>query len=248
MRKSRRIKSAIICLAGASGAAALIAGSFAAFTSTVSSNYNVSSGVVRLDLSDQATARTFETSISDMLPGDTVNKFVDLTIDAATSAGSIAGVSFTLAGTPTSSPLWAGVGQPPTGQLQFSLQDCPTPWVLTSATTQDSADPSAASIEADTATCSGAVTLVPVTNINAVGSTTNLIGGGNQIPEALTPGTTHYLMETLTMPSTDSNSQGYVNGTADTTDNTSGTAFEGANVNLVSTFVAGQRSASVTNG
>jgi hypothetical protein len=120
--------------------------------------------------------------------------------------------------------------------------------VLTSATTQDSADPSAASIEADTATCSGAVTLVPVTNINAVGSTTNLIGGGNQIPEALTPGTTHYLMETLTMPSTDSNSQGYVNGTADTTDNTSGTAFEGANVNLVSTFVAGQRSASVTNG
>jgi hypothetical protein len=247
---SRRIKSAILCLAGASGAAALIAGSFAAFTSTVSSNYSVSSGIVRLDLSDQTGAKTFETPITNVLPGDQINKFVDLTIDPTTSAGSIAGISFTLAGNPTSSSLWAGSSG--VGQLTFSLKDCSVAWAQGTATTQDTLDLSAAPVEADTATCAdagGGTVLIPPTPINGVGSTANLINGIGQIPNALTPGTTHYFMETLVLPSMDVNNQGYVNGSPDLSDNTNGTAFENAGpLALTSTFVAGQRAASVING
>ena len=113
-------------------------------------------------------------------------------------------------------------------------------------------DLSAAPVEADTATCAdagGGTVLIPPTPINGVGSTANLINGIGQIPNALTPGTTHYFMETLVLPSMDVNNQGYVNGSPDLSDNTNGTAFENAGpLALTSTFVAGQRAASVSNG
>jgi len=100
-------------------------GVLASLNSTVSNvtAQNLSSGTMKLDLANAGNG--FSTSISNLAPGDVVNRYVTLT-----NSGSLDGIGLSLktVQTGTSSLISDGVGAVTTKALKLTVTECDVPW------------------------------------------------------------------------------------------------------------------------
>jgi spore coat-associated protein N len=154
---------------------------WASFSSAVSTSHAVGSGTLVLDLTPNnqvnRLARAYDAS--DVAPGDTMQRALDLN-----SSGTVAMSSVTLATTATTSSLLdtGGVAPDPTKALQIQIDKCSVDW------TEGGVGP------AYTYTCGGATSSVLASRTIIMGATTlnniNLSG-------------TNHLMVTITFPSGD---------------------------------------------
>ncbi|TLM74506.1 TasA family protein [Pseudarthrobacter sp. NamB4] len=104
------------------GAAAAVAGlgTYGAFTSTTEADQKVTAGSVKIDLGTGA-SNTLTTAVTDMLPGDSVAKFVTLT-----NSGSSALNNVTLTTTATEP---SALTTNTTTGLKLKIDRCPEAWV-----------------------------------------------------------------------------------------------------------------------
>ncbi|WP_104044887.1 TasA family protein [Arthrobacter sp. ZGTC412] len=159
------------------GTAAAVAGlgTYGAFTSTTQADQAVTAGSVAIDLGKGA-PNTLETAITDMLPGDSVAKFVTLT-NSGTSA--LNNVTLT---TSTANPSALTTNQ--TNGLKLTIESCPAAWT-----------PGAT---AGTYDCKGgATTVVPVQPMIPTGTASTALGG---VPSSLTAGGIDHLKITTSFP------------------------------------------------
>lgn len=157
------------------GTAAAIAGlgTYGAFTSTTEANQSVTAGSVKIDLGT-GQSNTLTTAVTDMLPGDSVAKFVTLT-----NSGSSALNNVTLTTTATEpSTLTTNTV---TG-LMLKIDRCPEPWV--------------AGTNTGTFVCSG-VTDTVILSEKAIITAGQVLNGLS----SLSAGATDYLKITTSFPS-----------------------------------------------
>ena len=162
------------------GAAASIAGlgTFASFTSSTSASQAISSGSVSIALGATGPANRLTVAASNLVPGDTVQRAVDLTSNSSDPLGS---VSLQTSGTPNNALLTDANG------LTVKVDKCSNAW------TESGTSP------AFTYTCSG--TNTNVLAAGQVGNTTSLSGLA-----ALTSGSsTDHLLVTLALPAAATN-------------------------------------------
>jgi len=162
------------------GAAASIAGlgTFASFTSSTSASQAISSGSVSIALGAAGPANRLTVAASNLVPGDTVQRAVDLTSNSSDPLGS---VSLQITGAPNNALL-----TDPNG-LTVKVDKCSVAWT------------EAGTSPAFTYTCGG--TSTSVLAAAAVGATSSLSGLA-----ALTSGTsTDHLLVTLTLPTAATN-------------------------------------------
>ena len=165
------------------GAAASIAGlgTFATFTSSTSASQSISSGTVSIALgATGAVTNRLTVNATNIVPGDTIQRSVDLTSSSSDPLGS---VSLTTTASPSSL-----LDTDATNGLQMTITTCSVPW------TESGASP------AFTYTCSGASSTV-VASRAVIGSNISL-SGLNVLTSAT--GTDH-LRVTLSLPSTAGN-------------------------------------------
>jgi spore coat-associated protein N len=163
------------------GVAASIAGlgTFASFTSSTSASQAISSGTVSIGLGAAGPANRLAVAASNLVPGDTVQRAVDLTSASSDPLGS---VSLQTSASPSNA-----LTTDPNG-LTAKVDKCSVAW------TESGTAP------AYTYTCSGTTTSILATT--AVGNTTSLSSLA-----ALTSGSsTDHLLVTLTLPSAAGNS------------------------------------------
>lgn len=177
-KTGRRVLLSLAMLGVAGSLAAF--GTYASFTSTTSASQSLSTGTVTIALGAAGTASNRLTvSASGLVPGDTVERAVDLTNSGSQSLSAIA---LTTTANPSSL-----LDTDPSNGLQMVLDSCPTPWT------------EAGTAPAYTYTCGGTVTTVlasgPVITANA------------DLPglSSLAPGGTDHLRVTLTLPSSAGN-------------------------------------------
>jgi spore coat-associated protein N len=162
------------------GAAASVAGlgTFASFTSSTSASQAISSGSVAIALGATGPANRLTVAASGLVPGDTVQRAVDLTSASTDPLGS---VSLQTSGTPNNALLTDANG------LTVKIDKCSNAWT------------EAGTAPAYTYTCSG--TNTNVLAAGAVGNTTSLAGLA-----ALSTGTsTDHLLVTLALPAAATN-------------------------------------------
>jgi spore coat-associated protein N len=162
------------------GAAASVAGlgTFASFTSSTSASQAISSGSVAIALGATGPANRLTVAASGLVPGDTVQRAVDLTSNSTDPLGS---VSLQTSGTPNNALLTDANG------LTVKIDKCSAAW------TESGTAP------AYTYTCTGTNTNVLIAS--AVGNTTSLSGLA-----ALTSGSsTDHLLVTLALPAAATN-------------------------------------------
>jgi spore coat-associated protein N len=162
------------------GAAASVAGlgTFASFTSSTSASQAISSGSVAIALGATGPANRLTVAASGLVPGDTVQRAVDLTSNSTDPLGS---VSLQTSGTPNNALLTDANG------LTVKVDKCSAAW------TESGTAP------AYTYTCTG--TNTNVLTAAAVGNTTSLSGLA-----ALTSGSsTDHLLVTLALPAAATN-------------------------------------------
>ena len=162
------------------GAAASVAGlgTFASFTSSTSASQAISSGSVAIALGATGPANRLTVAASGLVPGDTVQRAVDLTSASTDPLGS---VSLQTSGTPNNALLTDANG------LTVKVDKCSAAW------TESGTAP------AYTYTCTGTNTNVLIAS--AVGNTTSLSGLA-----ALTSGSsTDHLLVTLALPAAATN-------------------------------------------
>jgi len=172
-----KVFGSIAVLGAASSVAAL--GTFASFTSSTSASQAISSGSVSIALGATGAANRLTVAASGLVPGDTVQRAVDLTSASTDPLGS---VSLQTSGLPNNALLTDANG------LTVKVDKCTVPW------TESGTAP------AYTYTCTGG-TSSNVLAASAVGSTTSLSGLA-----ALSTGTsTDHLLVTLTLPTAATN-------------------------------------------
>ena len=157
------------------GIAASIAGlgTFASFTSSTSASQSISSGTVSIGLGAAGPANRLAVAASNLVPGDTVQRAVDLT---STSSDPLGSVSLQTSASPGNA-----LTTDPNG-LTVKIDKCSVAW------TESGVAP------AYTYTCSGATTSILAAT--AAGSTSTLSSLA-----ALTSGSsTDHLLVTLTLP------------------------------------------------
>ena len=162
------------------GAAASVAGlgTFASFTSSTSASQAISSGSVAIALGATGPANRLTVAASGLVPGDTVQRAVDLTSNSTDPLGS---VSLQTSGTPNNALLTDANG------LTVKVDKCSAAW------TESGTAP------AYTYTCTGTNTNVLIAS--AVGNTTSLSGLA-----ALSSGSsTDHLLVTLALPAAATN-------------------------------------------
>jgi spore coat-associated protein N len=162
------------------GAAASVAGlgTFASFTSSTSASQAISSDSVSIALGATGPANRLTVAASGLVPGDTVQRAVDLTSSSTDPLGS---VSLQTSGTPNNALLTD------TNALTVKVDKCSNAW------TESGTAP------AYTYTCSG--TNTNVLAAGAVGNTTSLSGLA-----ALSSGSsTDHLLVTLALPAAATN-------------------------------------------
>ncbi len=162
------------------GAAASVAGlgTFASFTSSTSASQAISSGSVSIALGATGPANRLTVAASGLVPGDTVQRAVDLTSSSTDPLGS---VTLQTSGTPNNALLTDANG------LTVKVDKCSVAW------TESGTAP------AYTYTCSG--TNTSVLGAGAVGNTTSLSGLA-----ALSSGSsTDHLLVTLALPAAATN-------------------------------------------
>jgi predicted ribosomally synthesized peptide with SipW-like signal peptide len=162
------------------GAAASVAGlgTFASFTSSTSASQSISSGTVSIALGATGAANRLTVAASNLVPGDTVQRAVDLTSNSSDPLGS---VSLQTSGSPNNALLTDANG------LTVKVDKCSNAWT------------EAGTAPAYTYTCSGTTTSILAST--AVGGTASLSGLA-----ALSSGSsTDRLLVTLTLPAAATN-------------------------------------------
>lgn len=117
-------KKVLLSLA-ALGAAGAIAGlgTFATFTSTTSADQQVSSGTVVIQLGSTAETNRLTVNATNVVPGDTIQRAVDL---SNTGSEALASVALTTTASPTSL-----LDTDATNGLQMVVERCSVPWTET---------------------------------------------------------------------------------------------------------------------
>ncbi|HEY7257459.1 MAG TPA: TasA family protein [Gaiellales bacterium] len=174
----RKLLVSLAIVAAAASIAGL--GTFATFTSSTSASQNVSSGTVTIALGAPGPANRLTVGASNIAPGDTIQRSVDLI-----NSGSIDLSGITLTTNATASSL---LDTDATNGLQMVIDRCSNAW------TEGGVAP------AYTYTCSGATSTVLASRA-VVGSNLTLSN-----LSALTNGVTDHLRVTLTFPSAAPNS------------------------------------------
>lgn len=170
----------ILATALAVGGAATVAGlgTFGSFTSTTSASASVASGTVQIGLGAAGTtANRLTVAASGLVPGDTVQRAVDL---AVTGNQDLAAIALT-----TSASTSSLLDTDATNGLQMTIDRCSNAW------TESGTAP------AYTYTCAGSTSVLASRPV--IGSNLTLAGLG------LTAGTTNHLRVTLSFPTTAGN-------------------------------------------
>ena len=171
-----KVFGSIAVLGAASSIAAL--GTFASFTSSTSASQAISSGSVSIALGATGPANRLTVAASGLVPGDTVQRAVDLTSASTDPLGS---VSLQTSGSPSNALITDANG------LTVKVDKCSNAWT------------EAGTAPAYTYTCSGTTTSVLAAA--AVGGTASLTGLA-----ALSSGTsTDHLLVTLALPTAATN-------------------------------------------
>jgi spore coat-associated protein N len=174
----RKLVVSLAIVAAAASIAGL--GTFATFTSSTSASQNVSSGTVTIALGASGPANRLTVGASNIAPGDTIQRSVDLI-----NSGSIdlSGITLT-----TSATLSSVLDTDATNGLQMVIDRCSNAWT------------EAGVAPAYTYTCSGTTSTVLASRA-VIGSNLTLSN-----VSALTNGVTDHLRVTLTFPSAAPNS------------------------------------------
>jgi spore coat-associated protein N len=162
------------------GTAAAMAGlgTFATFTSSTSATHTVSSGTVSIALgATGASTNRLTVGASNVVPGDTIQRSVDLVNNGGSSADNLSGIVLTTTASPSSL-----LDTEVTNGLQMVIEKCSVPWV------------EAGTAPAYTYTCSGTTSTV-LPSRAVIGSSIALSGLAS-----LTTGSTDHLRVTLTLP------------------------------------------------
>ena len=173
------------------GVAASIAGlgTFATFTSSTSASQAISSGTVSIALgATGAVTNRLTVNATNIVPGDTIQRSVDLTSSSSDPLGS---VSLTTTASPTSL-----LDTDATNGLQMTIASCSVPW------TESGTSP------AFTYTCGGTTT--PVVASRAVIGSNISLTGLNVLSSA---SATDHLRVTLSLPTTAGNTFQGLNST-----------------------------------
>jgi len=169
-----RILGSIAVLGAAASLAGL--GTFATFTSSTSASQAIQSGTVSITLGATGPANRLTIGASNVVPGDTIERAVDLVNNGGASADNLSTIGLTTTAAPSSL-----LDTDATNGLQMVIDSCSVPWT-------EAGPPY-------TYTCSGSTSSVlasrPVIGANIALS--NL--------SSLTTGSTDHLRVTLTLPS-----------------------------------------------
>jgi hypothetical protein len=160
-------------------AAAASAGAFGTFTSTVSDSHSVTAGTVVIALGTHGAANRLNVDATDVAPGDTIERVVDLS-----NTGSLDLASVDLTTTATVSSL---LDTDATNGLQMQIDNCDQAWT------------EAGTSPAYTYTCGGTTSSVLASQA-VIGANLTL----NNLT-ALTSGDTDHLLLTLTLPASADN-------------------------------------------
>jgi spore coat-associated protein N len=164
------------------GVAAAMAGlgTFATFTSSTSATHTISSGTVSIALgATGASTNRLTVGASNVVPGDTIQRAVDLINNGGASADNLSSIVLTTTASPSSL-----LDTEATNGLQMVIEKCSVPWT------------EAGTAPAYTYTCSGTTATVLASRA-AIGASLPLSGLAS-----LSTGSTDHLRVTLTLPST----------------------------------------------
>jgi hypothetical protein len=163
------------------GSAASIAGlgTFATFTASTTADGALHTGAVSIGLGGVGGANRLTVGASGLLPGDTLQRVVDLNNTSGAGSDNLGAISLTTTATPTSL-----LDSDAVNGLQMKVEKCPTAWV------------EAGTAPAYTYSCSGAVTTV-LAQRAVIGSNLDL-----GTVAALTTGGSDHLRVTLSLPTT----------------------------------------------
>lgn len=162
------------------GTAAAMAGlgTFATFTSSTSATHTISSGTVSIALgATGASTNRLTVGASNVVPGDTIQRSVNLVNNGGASADNLSAIVLTTTASPSSL-----LDTEVTNGLQMVIEKCSAPWT------------EAGTAPAYTYTCSGTTTTVLASRA-VIGSSIALSGLAS-----LTTGSTDHLRVTLTLP------------------------------------------------
>jgi spore coat-associated protein N len=162
------------------GAAAAVAGlgTFATFTSSTTASHTISSGTVSIALgATGASTNRLTVGASNVVPGDTIQRSVDLINNGGASADNLSGIVLTTTASPSSL-----LDTEPINGLQMTIEKCSVPWT------------EAGTAPAYTYTCSGTTSTVLASRA-VIGSNLALLN-----LSSLTTGSTDHLRVTQTLP------------------------------------------------
>ena len=184
MSQFRRIGLVALLVAG--GVAAVGAGAFATFNSTVAAGPQaINSGTMKIDLGvTGASTNRLTVNASNIAPGDTIDRSVDLLND---TTNNLAFSSVTLSTTFSPSSL---LDTDATNGLQLTVSECSVPWT------------EAGTSPAFTYTCSGGTTTTPLAS-TAVAMTNTSLAGLNVLSGSSTA--VDHLLVHLILPTTAGN-------------------------------------------
>lgn len=182
---ARRTSKKVLLSLAALGTAGAIAGlgTFATFTSTTSASQTVTAGKVEIALGASGAANRLSVSATNVVPGDTINRAVDL---VSTSTDPMASVKLTTTAT-ASSVLDTNT----TDGLQMYVRNCSAAW------TEAGVSP------AFTYTCGGSTTAVLGSAASPVNIVTTTVGGVSltNLTSTTTGGSvTDHLLITVVLP------------------------------------------------
>jgi spore coat-associated protein N len=162
------------------GVAAAMAGlgTFATFTSSTSASHTISSGTVSIALgATGAATNRLTVGASNVVPGDTIQRAVDLVNNGGASADNLSSIVLTTTASPSSL-----LDTEATNGLQMVIEKCSVPWT------------EAGTAPAYTYTCSGTTSTV-LSSRAVIGASMPLSGLAS-----LTTGSTDHLRVTVTLP------------------------------------------------
>lgn len=153
-------------------------GTFATFTSSTSASHTISSGTVSIALgATGASTNRLTVGASNVVPGDTIQRAVDLINNGGASADNLSSILLTTTASPSSL-----LDTEATNGLQMVIEKCSVPWT------------EAGTAPAYTYTCSGTTSTVLASRA-VIGASMPLSGLAS-----LTTGSTDHLRVTLTLP------------------------------------------------
>jgi len=175
------------------GGALLVTTGFGVWATLSATAFNttpqaISSGTLKLQLANNGNG--FSTAITDMAPGDQVNRFVDLTNGGTLDAQ---GLTLGVAAAPNNALVTDGVGGVTTKGLRVSVSQCSTSW------------------NTSTAVCTGSGTVTPL--LTSVPLSTLVATPSSLISGAIPATTVAHLQVSVVLPD---QAETTVNGTAPT--------------------------------